>query len=130
MRRKVTLLELRRAARRPWKRCAKNIPSTINAITPSTNTASASANHSVNSNSLNVTPNAAAAAAAAAALNLAGLGPLSSNSSQQAMAAILQQQMMAAQNLPLLANNHFGSPNSFLGMSPNSSGGSTSKLTR
>lgn len=127
MRRKITLLELRRAARRPWKRCAKGL-ATANAALPVSVSSAASSGHSANSNPMNVTASNAAAAAAAA-LNLAGLGPLSSSSPQQAMAAILQQQMMA-QNLPLLTNNHFASSTSFLGMSPNNSGSSTSKLTR
>ena len=120
MRRKVTLAELRRAARRPWKRCAKGlVPSTTALSGASTGTGGSSGGVSSVSG---IAPNAAATAAA---LNLAGLGPLSTSSSQQQALALLQQQMMT-QNL--IANNHFGA-NSFMGLSNNSSG-SASKLTR
>ena len=123
MRRKITLLELRRAARRPWKRCAKGL-----SMTPTlpASTSATAGQHSGPSSVSGLAPNAAAAAAA---LNLASLGQLSSSSSQQQALALLQQQMMAQNALPLLANNHFGASN-FMGLSSNNSSGNTSKLTR
>lgn len=166
LRRKLILLELRRAARRPWKRYTKghallsayaaaSAPSAAGTLSGGNISSGDGGNGSVGStmagsgaisansqgNSSHLAVAAAAAAAAAAANNnvaaaaaLAGFGPLSSASSQQqVMAAILQQQMqqMAAQNLPLPTNNHFGTANNFMGMSSNNSNGNpTSKLTR
>lgn len=135
MRKKITSQELKRSARRPWKRCGKGIsfPSTgASAPLGNSSAATPAANSTHSSNVLGAANSSTAVpqvqSSGVSASTAAALAGLTSN--PQAMAAMLAQHPMLAQSLPLL-NNHFGG-NNFLGMpsSTNSGNNSTSKLSR
>lgn len=121
MRKKVTSQELRRSARRPWKRCDKSlaVPSSSSASGASSVAAHLAATLTSPAGGVGVPPTASTAAA------LAGL-------SRDQVAALLAQQQLLAQNLPLLSNNHFGAAGNFLGLPTNNSSNNNTagKLSR
>lgn len=122
MRRKVSLAELRRAARRPWKRCAKGLQSSAGGATGNASSSSGAAsglNSAILPSSLSSSSSLGGGSLASGALNLASLGhhhphlsssvgnsaAVASASQQQQALALLQQQMLAAQGLTMTGPN-------------------------
>lgn len=126
-RRKLTTQELRRAARRPWKRCGKGVfPSSSNL--PSSNPSSYLYPSSSNNQGGSIAGGVPSSSQVNAAAALAGLtGQLSS--SNPAMAAVILQQQLLAQNL--LSPNNFGGGANFLSsLTSNSASAGSNKTYR